>query len=143
LTCVGADSWIVDMKTILFAYRVSDLERSLAFYRTVGYSELTTVPFDDGSSLVWLKLPEEAAVSLELVHRPADGPVEIGGFEHFAIEVESLSDTIERLTAAGLEPGPPELPGGPEGPKTSWLIDPDGYRIELVEWPPDGPPKVG
>jgi len=131
------------MKTILFAYRVSDLERSLAFYRTVGYTELTTVPFDDGSSLVWLKLPEEAAVSLELVHRPADGPVKISGFEHFAISVESLSATIERLTATGLEPGPPELPGGPDGPKTSWLIDPDGYRIELVEWPPDGPPEVG
>ncbi|TCO35307.1 lactoylglutathione lyase [Kribbella steppae] len=130
------------MKTILFAYRVSDLERSLAFYRTVGYTELGTVPFDDGSSLVWLKLPDEPAVSLELVHRPADGPVKIGGFEHFAIEVESLSETIERLTEAGLEPGSMEFPAGSEGPKTSWLIDPDGYRIELVEWPPGGPPVV-
>ena len=61
------------MKTILFAFRVSDLDRSLAFYRAVGYTELGTVPFDDGSSLVWLKLPDEPAVSLELVHRPADG----------------------------------------------------------------------
>jgi lactoylglutathione lyase len=129
------------MQTILFAYRVSDLERSLAFYRTVGYTELATVPFDDGSSLVWLKLPGEKAVSLELVHRPADGKVEIGGFEHFAIEVESLSETIERLTEAGLQLGAVEYPGGSEGPKTSWLVDPDGYRIELVEWPPDGPPR--
>ncbi|WP_329475694.1 VOC family protein [Kribbella sp. NBC_01484] len=128
------------MKTILFAFRVSDLERSLAFYRAVGYTELGTVPFDDGSSLVWLKLPDEHAVSLELVHRPADGSIETGGFEHFAIEVDSLSATIDHLTAAGLEPAPPELPGGPEGPKTSWLTDPDGYRIELVEWPPGGPP---
>ncbi len=129
------------MKTILFAYRVSDLDRSLAFYRTVGYTELSAVPFDDGSSLVWLKLPGESAVSLELVHRPADGPVKIGGFEHLAIEVESLSDTIDRLTEAGLEPGPQELPAGPDGPKTCWLIDPDGYRIEVVEWPPSGAPK--
>ncbi|GAB2659322.1 VOC family protein [Kribbella swartbergensis] len=130
------------MKTILFAYRVTDLDRSLTFYRTVGYTELATVPFDDGSSLVWLKLPGEKAVSLELVHRPADGKVEISGFEHFAIEVDSLRDTIERLTAAGLEPGPEQYPAGPDGPKTSWLVDPDGYRIELVEWPPGGPPKV-
>src|SRR6185295_16280674 len=70
LTGPVVDSWIVGMKTILFAFRVSDLERSLAFYRAVGYTELSTVPFDDGSSLVWLKLPEEPAVSLELVHRP-------------------------------------------------------------------------
>jgi lactoylglutathione lyase len=126
------------MKTILFAYRVTHLERSLGFYRALGYTELGTVPFDDGSSLVWLKLPDEPAVSLELVHRPADGPVKISGFEHFAIEVDSLTNTIEQLTKAGLEPGAPEFPGGPDGPKTSWLTDPDGYRIELVEWPPGG-----
>jgi lactoylglutathione lyase len=129
------------MKTILFALRVSDLGRSLEFYRTVGYTELSTVPFDDGSSLVWLKLPGENSVSLELVHKPTAGPVDPGGFEHFAIEVESLDDTVARLTTAGLRPGAPELPGGPDGPKTSWLVDPDGYRIELVEWPPGGVPS--
>ncbi|RZT26815.1 lactoylglutathione lyase [Kribbella sp. VKM Ac-2569] len=128
------------MKTILFAVRVSDLERSLAFYTAVGYLTLATIPRDDGSSLIWLRLPDEQSVSLELVHRPADGPVETGGFEHFAIEIDSLAETIERLTAAGLQPGEPELPGGPDGPKTSWLVDPDGYRIELVEWPPSGAP---
>lgn len=128
------------MKTILFALRVSDLARSLEFYRTVGYTELSTVPFDDGSSLVWLKLPGETSVSLELVHKPAAGPVDRGGFEHLALEVDSLATTLDRLTAAGLNPGTPELPGGPDGPKTSWLIDPDGYRIELVEWPSGGPP---
>ncbi|MFC6156407.1 VOC family protein [Kribbella jiaozuonensis] len=128
------------MKTVLFALRVSELERSLAFYTTVGYVNLGTVPFDDGSSLVWLRLPAEKSVSLELVHRPADGPVEVGGFQHFAIEVDSLTETLARLTTAGLDPADPELPGGPEGPKTSRLLDPDGYRLELVEWPPSGPP---
>ncbi|MGZ0146803.1 VOC family protein [Kribbella sp. WER1] len=127
------------MKSILFALRVSDLERSLAFYAKVGYVSLGKVPFDDGSSLVWLRLPDEDAVSLELVHRPADGPVEVRGFEHFAIEVESLGAAVERLTAAGLMPGEPET-HGPDGPKTAWLVDPDGYRFELVEWPAGGPP---
>ena len=56
------------------------------------------------------------------------------------LEVDSLTTTLDRLTAAGLKPGTPELPGGPDGPKTSFLADPDGYRIELVEWPSDGPP---
>jgi lactoylglutathione lyase len=44
------------------------------------------------------------------------------------------------MRAAGLTPGEPELPAGADGPKTSWLVDPDGYRIELVEWPPEGAP---
>jgi lactoylglutathione lyase len=50
-----------------------------------------------------------------------------------------LDATLKRLTEAGLEPEPVQYPGGPEGPKTSWLTDPDGYRIELVEWPPGQP----
>ena len=30
---------------------------------------------------------------------------------------------------------PPRRFDGTEGPGTSWLTDPDGYRIELVQWP--------
>lgn len=32
--------------------------------------------------------------------------------------------------------GPLEHHEAPDGPTTSWLTDPDGYRIELVQWPP-------
>ena len=31
---------------------------------------------------------------------------------------------------------PAEVPTGTDGPRTSWITDPDGYRIELVQWPP-------
>ncbi|MFE7462557.1 VOC family protein [Streptomyces sp. NPDC057499] len=58
---------------------------------------------------------------------------------HLRIAVDTLAPTLERLTAAGLEPGPVQYSGAPRGPKTSWLTDPDGYRIELVEWPPGHP----
>jgi lactoylglutathione lyase len=76
-------------------------------------------------------------VTLELVHRPADGPVDIGtGFSHLVVQVDNLATAIEALTAAGLTPGPVQRPGGPDGPQTSWLTDPDCYRIELVQWPP-------
>jgi lactoylglutathione lyase len=130
------------MKTLFVSYHVTDLDRSLDFYTAVGYAELGRVDAGDGACLVILKFPEEPAASLELVHRPGDGPVEVGsGFDHLAIQVENLVATVDRLTDAGLEPGPVQYPGGPPGPKTSWLTDPDGYRIELVEWPsghPDG-----
>lgn len=42
---------------------------------------------------------------------------------------------VDGAGAAGLTPGPMEFPGGSDGPRTAWLTDPDGYRIELVEWP--------
>lgn len=83
-----------------------------------------------------LKFPGEAVVTLELAHRPDDGPLDIGtGFSHLPIQVDDISAKIAMLTRAGLRPGPVERPGGPDGPQVAWLTDPDGYRIELVEWP--------
>ncbi|WP_327406221.1 VOC family protein [Streptomyces sp. NBC_01288] len=130
------------MKTLFVSYRVTDLDRSLTFYTALGYGELGRVEIGDGARLVILSFPGEPAASLELVHRPDDGPVDVGsGFDHLAIQVDTLTTTLETLTEAGLEPEPLQYPGGPHGPRTSWLTDPDGYRIELVEWPsghPDG-----
>ncbi|MFF6988999.1 VOC family protein [Streptomyces sp. NPDC010273] len=124
------------MKTLFVSYRVTDLDRSLGFYTALGYGELGKVEIGDGARLVILAFPGEPAASLELVHRPADGRVDVGtGFDHLAIQVDTLTDTLTALTEAGLEPGPLQFPGGPDGPQTSWLTDPDGYRIELVEWP--------
>ncbi|SEC15542.1 lactoylglutathione lyase [Streptomyces sp. 3213] len=130
------------MKTLFVSYRVTDLDRSLRFYTALGYVELGRVEVGDESRLVILKFPGEPAASLELVHRPADGRVDVGsGIDHLAIQVDTLTVTLKTLAEAGLEPEAIQYPGGPHGPKTSWLTDPDGYRIELVEWPfghPDG-----
>jgi lactoylglutathione lyase len=130
-------------KTVNVAYRVTDLARSLKFYGTLGYTEVGTVSFDDGSRLVMLKFPDEPVGTLELVHRPADGLAEAGtGFDHLVVQVDTLAATLKTLTEASLEPGPQLMPGGADGPKTSWVTDPDGYRIELVEWPPGHPDGV-
>ena len=124
------------MRTLHSAHRVSDLAASLEFYAALGYEQVGRVDLGGGVTLTMIKFPDDEAVTLELVHRPADGPVVIGtGFSHLAVQVDDLSATIEAITKAGLSPGVVEHPGGPDGPQTSWLIDPDGYRIELVQWP--------
>ena len=87
-------------------------------------------------SLTMLKLPGDEFVSLELVHEPTGGKVDPGGLNHFVIQVEALHDTIARLTAQGIDAEPPKSPDGSDDFWTSWLTDPDGYRIELVQWPP-------
>ncbi|SRR5258708_7186720 len=125
------------MKTLHPAYRVTDLAVSLGFYTALGYGQVGRVDIGDGVDLTMLKLPNDEVVTLELVYRPGDEPVEIGtGFSHLAVQVDDLATTIEALSKAGLRPGPIERPGGADGPQTSWLTDPDGYRIELVQWPP-------
>jgi lactoylglutathione lyase len=124
------------MKTLHTAYRVTDLASSLPFYVALGYVELGRVDVGSGATLTMLKFPGEDVVTLELVHQPADGSVDVGtGFNHLVVQVEDLAATIQSLSQSGLRPGPVQRPGGPQGPQTSWLDDPDGYRIELVQWP--------
>ena len=131
------------MKTLFVAYRVTDLDHSLDFYTTLGYVEVGSGAIGDGVSIALLRFPDEPVATLELVHRPGGGRVEVGGgFDHLAIQVDTLTATLQRLTGAGLEPEPIRYPGGPHGPRTSWLTDPDGYRIELVEWPPGHPDGI-
>jgi lactoylglutathione lyase len=131
------------VKTLMVGLRVTDLDRSLDFYTALGYTELGRVAGTGVGDLVMLAFPGEPWATLELVHRPADGPVQVGdGFDHLAIQVDALAPTLARPATAGPVAGPVEHPGGPDGPAVSLLTDPDGYRIELVEWPPGHPAGI-
>lgn len=139
----GAASFLpgnLTMRTLHTSYRISKLAVSLAFYTALGYEQVGCVDLGAGVSLTMLKFPAEEVVTLELVHRPNDGPVDIGaGFSNLPVQVDDLAATLGQLFEAGLRPGPVERPGGPDGPQISGLTDPDGYRIELVQWPPGHP----
>lgn len=128
------------MRTLHVGLRVADLERSLAFYTAVGYEVVGTVPETAFGSLTMLKLPDDEFVTLELVHD--QGTVDLGtAFNHLVIKVESLDAAIAEFAGKGIDADPPGRPDGSSGPRTAWLTDPDGYRIELVQWPeghPDG-----
>ncbi len=124
------------MRTLHVGLRVSDLERSLTFYAAVGYTVVGTVEGTGFGSLSMLQLPGDHFVTIELVHDPARGKVDLGtGISHLVIQVESLEATLADLAVKGIAAEPPARPGGADGPRTSWITDPDGYRIELVQWP--------
>ena len=125
------------MRTLHVSLRVSDSERSLAFYTAVGYTVAGTVEGTAAGRLTMLGLPGDDFVTIELVHDPASGKVGFGtGLSHLVIQVESLEAALADLATKGIVAEPPGLPGGADGPRTSWITDPDGYRIELVQWPP-------
>lgn len=124
------------MRTLHVGLRVSDLQRSLAFYQAVGYTVVGTVEGTPLGTLSMLQLPDDPFVTIELVHDPAQGTAGPGaGFSHLVIRVESLDEARATLAAKGIATEPPVLPGGADGVRTSWVTDPDGYRIELVQWP--------
>jgi lactoylglutathione lyase len=123
------------VKTLHFGLRVADLERSLAFYTGVGYEIVGSVPETGMGHLTMLKLPDDAFVSVELVHDP-ERRVEVGtGPSHFVIKVESMAATIDALAASGINAEDPVSPDGSDDFLTTWIVDPDGNRIEFVQWP--------
>ncbi|MFE3172868.1 VOC family protein [Amycolatopsis sp. NPDC059090] len=127
------------MRTLHIGLRVTDLPRSLEFYAAIGYEVVGTVPETPIGQLTMLKLPGDEFVAVELVH---DGdPVEHGtDVSHLVVRVESMADTLDVLAGRLIEPVGPVRDHG-RGMKTAFVADPDGRRIELVQWPaghPDG-----
>ena len=101
------------------------------FYTALGYEVVGQVAETRLGHLTMLKLPRDPFVSLELVH---DGTsVNLGdGLSHLVVQVDSLRE----LDGKGVEIERPTSPDGTETFLTAWLTDPDGRRIELVQWPP-------
>ncbi len=129
------------MKTLLTAYRVRDLVRSLAWYGKVGFREIGRVSFEDGTVRAMLNLPGDGdVVTLELVDDGGRQLVALGtGFSHIAVQVDDLAATLADLAAQSVTCAEPQRPAGEDGPHTSFLLDPDGYRLELVQWPSGHP----
>ena len=126
------------MRTLHFGLRVADLDRSLAFYTALGYEVVGSVPETPLGQLTMLKLPGDEFVTIELVHDPTQGDASVGtGLSHFVIKVEAMDATISELAARGIDADVPVSPDGSDDFRTTWVIDPDGNRIELVQWPAD------
>jgi lactoylglutathione lyase len=132
------------MRTLHFGLRVADLDRSLAFYGALGYEVVGSVPGTSLGDLTMIKLPGDAFVAIELVSgSSANAPSRGDGFSHFVIKVESMDGILAELSAEGIDPDqPPGSPDGSDELRTAWITDPDGNRIELVEWPPGHPDGI-
>ena len=119
--------------------RVGDLERSVDFYCGVlGFSELRRSEYPDGRfTLVFLRAPGDGddGPSIELTCNWGVERYTLGdGYGHMAFQVDSVEAVGERLAAAGLgfSWGPGKTP---DGRKTmAFVEDPDGYKIELLEF---------
>lgn len=122
------------MRTLHFGLRVAELERSLEFYKAVGYEVLGNVPETPYGSLTMIALPGDPFVTIELVHDPARQPDGIR-LNHFVIQVEAMHDTIKELAGRGVTVEELASPDGSDDFLTAWITDPDGNRIELVQWP--------
>jgi lactoylglutathione lyase len=129
------------MRTLHLGLRVADLERSLGFYGALGYEVVGSVPATSLGDLTMIKLADDPFVTIELVSGSSTRASSGGdSLSHFVIKVESMDAAVAELAAAGIHPDqPPTSPDGSDEFQTAWITDPDGTRIELVQWPPDHP----
>src|SRR5215210_3077129 len=129
------------MRTPHIGLRVAHLERSLAFYAALGYEVVGSVPATPLGDLTMIKLADDPFVTIELVSGSST-PASSGGdrLSHFVIKVDSMDVVVAELAGAGIHPDqPPSSPDGSDEFRTAWITDPDGNRIELVQWPPGHP----
>ena len=116
-------------------YRIADIDRSVAFYRALGFEEIRRMPIRDEAINVFLNQPGDGdEPRLELTYNFGVDQYELGtGYGHIAITAGDLDETLARLAAEGIEPERPPYTVREGGPRLCFVRDPDGYRIEIVE----------
>ena len=117
-------------------YRITDIDRSLAFYRALGFEEVRRLPIRDEAVNVYLNQPGDGPEPrLELTYNIGRSePYEIGtGYGHIAITTPDLDEALANLGQQGIEPERPPYSIREGGSRLCFVRDPDGYRIELIE----------
>ncbi|MFI9651537.1 lactoylglutathione lyase [Guyparkeria halopsychrophila] len=124
------------MRILHTMIRVSDLEKSLAFYTDVlGMKLLRQQDYPAGEfTLAFVGYGEESETAvLELTYNWGDHQYDLGdGYGHIAIEVDDVYAAGEKIREKGgtilREPGP--MNAG--STIIAFVADPDGYAIELI-----------
>jgi lactoylglutathione lyase len=114
-------------------YRIGDIDRSVAFYKALGFDEIGRLPIRDEAVNVFMGLPDDGA-RLELTYNHGVDSYELGtGYNHIAVTVEDIDARLEELAKQGIEPEKPPYTVREGGSRLCFVRDPDGYRIELIE----------
>jgi lactoylglutathione lyase len=116
-------------------YRIGDIDRSVAFYEKLGFTEARRMPIGDEAINVFMGLPDDDSI-LELTYNHGVSEYDLGtGYNHIALAVADLDGTLAALADQGISPEkPPYRPGGrTTGSRIAFVRDPDGYRVELIE----------
>jgi lactoylglutathione lyase len=116
-------------------YRITDIDRSVSFYKALGFDEIGRIPIRDEAVNVFMGLPDDGPEPrLELTYNFGVDSYDLGtGYNHIAITAPDLDATLERLKEQGIELERPPYTIREGGSRLCFVRDPDGYRIELIE----------
>jgi len=120
------------------AIRVKDLDRSLDFYiNKLGFSEMMRLDKDGRVWLVYLRITDDQYLE---VFPEGEGDRaaerEAVGYNHLCLAVPDIHKAVAELDAIGVERIRPTIKAADNNWQT-WIEDPDGHRIELMEMASD------
>ena len=123
------------MALIHTCYRITDIDRSVAFYRALGFEEVGRIPIRDEAVNIFMNQVGDGDMPrLELTYNFGVDSYDLGtGYGHIAITAENLDAALDRLAEQGIEPERPPYSVREGGSRLAFVRDPDGYRVELIE----------
>ena len=122
------------MELLHTCYRVTDPERSIAFYEALGFERRRELPIREEAMNYFLGIPGRDGPELELTHNFGVDSYELGtAYGHIAVAVEDMEASLAQLAGKGIEPEKPPYRVREGGSLIAFVRDPDGYRVELIE----------
>jgi lactoylglutathione lyase len=122
------------MELIHTCYRITDPERSVAFYEALGLEKRRELPIRDEAVNYFLGVPGKPQPELELTYNFGVDAYELGtAYGHIALTIDDMAGTLAALAEKGIEPERPPYSVREGGSLLCFVRDPDGYRIELIE----------
>ena len=121
------------------ALRVKDLERSLSFYiGKLGFSEMFRLERDGKVGLIYLRVTDTQYLELFPggIGERAPDPQAVG-YNHLCLEVPDIEQSVRELAALGIALTRPKILAA-DGNWQTWIQDPDGHPIELMQLSKDG-----
>ena len=131
LTMLGMTRYLHTM------YRITDPEKSRAFYEALGLEFRRDMDIVRGgereATNYFFGVPGQDE-ELELTQNHDGRTYDLGtAYGHIAIGVEDLDGTLRRLAEQGIQPERPPYSVREGGSRICFVQDPDGYRIELID----------
>ena len=121
------------MELLHTCYRITDIDRSVAFYEALGFEDRRRMPIRDEAINVFMGLAGDED-RLELTYNFGVDSYDIGtGYGHIAVSVDDIDETLERLKEQGIEPERAPYRVREGGSRICFVRDPDQYRVELIE----------
>jgi lactoylglutathione lyase len=121
------------------AIRVKDVDRALDFYvNKLGFAEMLRLDREERVWLIYLRITDDQYLEIfpeGQGERASER--EAVGFNHMCLAVPDIEQTVRELNEAGVEMIRPKVQGA-DGNWQTWIEDPDGHRIELMQMNPDG-----